>query len=80
LSSFNVAAFFRFFRRFLCASSTPSASQRYLRLLNAEDRIAAKDPENFRIDWTDVPRPDRDRALIRANSQSWTPPIPPVPA
>src|SRR5258708_10352292 len=36
------------------------------RLLNTEDRIAVKDPENLRIDWTGVPRPDRDRALIRA--------------
>jgi hypothetical protein len=36
------------------------------RLRNAEDRIAVKDPENLRIDWTGVPRYDRDRALIRA--------------
>jgi hypothetical protein len=46
------------------------------RLLNAEDRIAAKDPENLRIDWTCVPRPDRDRHSSALNSRSrtsWTP-------
>ena len=33
-----------------------------LRLQNSELRIAAKeDPENLVIDWTDVPRPERDR-------------------
>jgi hypothetical protein len=32
-----------------------------LRLLNAEDRIAAKEPTELRIDWTGVPRPDRER-------------------
>jgi hypothetical protein len=36
------------------------------RLRNAEDRIAVKDPENLRNNWTGVPRPDRGRALIRA--------------
>jgi hypothetical protein len=35
-----------------------------LRLLNAEDRIAAKEPAELRIGWTGVPRPDLAR--IRA--------------
>jgi hypothetical protein len=35
-----------------------------LRLQNSEQRIAAKDPENLVIDWTDVPRPANDRANL----------------
>jgi hypothetical protein len=52
------------------------------RLLNTEDRIAVKDPENLRIDWTGVPRPDRDRALTRAQqpiADSTDPTHSPVP-
>ena len=31
------------------------------RLLNAEDRIAAKEPGSLKLDWTDLPRPERER-------------------
>jgi hypothetical protein len=31
------------------------------RLLNAEDRIAAKEPGTLNLDWTDFPRPERER-------------------
>ena len=37
-----------------------------LRLRNAEDRIAANEPAELRIDWTGVPHPERDLARIRA--------------
>jgi hypothetical protein len=41
-----------------------------LRLQNSEERIAAKeDPEKLVVDWTDVPRPERDRAQL-ANLQT----------
>ena len=35
-----------------------------LRLLNAEDRIVANDPANLEIDWTGIPRPDRDKTHL----------------
>jgi hypothetical protein len=41
-----------------------------LRLLKAEDRIDAKENGTLEIDWTNVPRPDRENS----------PPVTPVPA
>src|SRR5579859_872150 len=39
-----------------------------LRLQNSEQRIAAKeDPEELVIDWTDVPRPERDRVALQTS-------------
>lgn len=39
-----------------------------LRLQNSEQRIAAKeDPEELVIDWTDVPRPERDRVNMQTS-------------
>ena len=35
-----------------------------LRLQNSEQRFTGKDRENLVFDWTDVPRPERDRSPL----------------
>jgi len=47
---------------------------------HAEDRIAAKEPAELRIDWTGVPRPERDLARIRAQQPISDSPHSLVPA
>jgi hypothetical protein len=51
-----------------------------LRLLNAEDRIAVKEPAELRIDCTGVPRPERDLARIPAQQPISDSTHSPVPA
>jgi hypothetical protein len=52
------------FRRAVSLTYMANSLINAIRLQRAEDVRAAKEPGELRIDWTDVPRPERDRVKL----------------
>jgi hypothetical protein len=52
------------FRRAVSLTYMTNSLINAIRLQRAEDVRAAKEPGELRIDWTDVPRPERDRVKL----------------
>ena len=52
------------FRRAVSLTYMANSLINAIRLQRAEDVRAAKEPGELRIDWTDVPRPERDRIKL----------------
>ena len=66
------------FRRAVSLTYMANSLINAIRLQRAEDVRAAKDPGELRIDWTDVPRPERDRIQLdqRPLSDTLHTPVP----
>ena len=66
------------FRRAVSLTYMANSLINAIRLQRAEDARAAKDPGELRIDWTDVPRPERDRIKLdqRPLSDTLHTPVP----
>jgi hypothetical protein len=68
------------FRRAVSLTYMANSLINAIRLQRAEDVRTAKDPQNFVIDWTDVPRPNREKARLTTQQSLSDTLHTPVPA